>query len=109
MNLLGHGGTTNYLAPLEHQRLESRLGQIERGNESVVSPANDDNSFSRSGHQRVPSPRMAFAAFNPGAPMMPPPGCVADPHIKRLRIGVRYWAHPGTGRRKKSCSSDSSP
>ena len=45
----------------------------------------------------------------PGAPMMPPPGCVADPHIQRLRIGVLYCAQPGTGRAKNSCSSVSSP
>src|SRR5579871_449017 len=40
---------------------------------------------------------------------MPPPGCVAEPHMYRFLIGVRYWAHPGTGRKKKSCSSESSP
>ena len=29
--------------------------------------------------------------------MMPPPGCVADPHMYRLRIGVLYCAQPGAG------------
>src|ERR1700675_4716268 len=41
--------------------------------------------------------------------MMPPPGCVADPHMYRFLIGVRNCAQPGTGRRKKSCSRESSP
>src|SRR5204862_318466 len=54
-------------------------------------------------------PRMRSAQLRPGAPMMPPPGCVAEPHIQRLRTGVLYCAHPGTGRAKNSCSSVSSP
>ena len=54
-------------------------------------------------------PRIRRAQFRPGAPMMPPPGCVADPHIHRFRIGVLYCAQPGAGRRKNSCSSVSSP
>jgi hypothetical protein len=33
----------------------------------------DDNNV---GHLRI-----SIAAFRPGAPMMPPPGWVADPHI----------------------------
>src|SRR6476620_12224992 len=41
--------------------------------------------------------------------MMPPPGCVADPHMYRFLIGVRNCAQPGTGRKKKSCSRESSP
>src|SRR2546430_17499414 len=52
--------------------------------------------------------KIAMAAFLPLAPMIPPPGCVADPHMYRFLIGERYWAHPGAGRRKKSCSSVSS-
>ena len=52
---------------------------------------------------------MRRAALRPGAPMMPPPGCVADPPIHNWRIGVAYCAHPGDGRRKNNCSSDSSP
>src|SRR5688500_12150222 len=59
--------------------------------------------------RELASPRIFLAAFLPGAPMIPPPGCVADPHMYRLRIGVRYRAQPGTGRRKNSCSSVSSP
>ena len=43
------------------------------------------------------------------SPLMPPPGCVAEPHMYKLRIGVRYCAQPGAGRRKKSCSRVSSP
>src|SRR5580700_8095139 len=33
--------------------------------------------------------KMTWLAMRPGAPMMPPPGCVADPHMYRLSIGVR--------------------
>src|SRR6185436_3777134 len=53
--------------------------------------------------------RIRRAQFRAGAPMMPPPGCVADPHIQRFRIGVWYCAQPGTGRAKNSCSSVNSP
>jgi len=53
--------------------------------------------------------RYSSAEIRPGAPMMPPPGCVADPHIQRSRTGVRYRDHPGTGRLKNSCSNESSP
>jgi hypothetical protein len=28
-----------------------------------------------------PAARIRIAAFRPGAPMIPPPGCVAEPHI----------------------------
>ena len=58
---------------------------------------------------RCVSAMIFSAALRPGAPMMPPPGCVAEPHMYRPSTGVRYCAHPGTGRRKNSCSSASSP
>src|SRR5215213_22261 len=58
---------------------------------------------------RCASLMTAHAAFRPGAAMMPPPGCAPEPHRYRPRTGVRYLAHPGAGRRKNSCSSDSSP
>src|SRR5205085_4275780 len=52
---------------------------------------------------------MCMAGNRPGAAIIPPPGCVAEPHMYRFFMGVRYCAHPGTGRKKKSCSSESSP
>ncbi len=57
----------------------------------------------------TPCPRISSAARRPLAPMMPPPGCVPAPHCQYPLIGVRYLAHSGTGRRKKSWCSASSP
>ena len=37
--------------------------------------------------------RIRSAALRPGAPMIPPPGCVADPQMYKLRTGVEYCAH----------------
>jgi hypothetical protein len=34
-------------------------------------------------------PRIVRAAFQPAAPMTPPPGCAAAPHRNRPRMGVR--------------------
>jgi hypothetical protein len=34
--------------------------------------------------ERHDFPSILSAALRPGAPMMPPPGCVADPHIHRF-------------------------
>src|SRR5262249_48169937 len=36
-------------------------------------------------------------AFAPGAPVIPPPGCVPAPQRYRPVIGVRYCAHPRNG------------
>ena len=66
---------TYLFASFEHQCRESRFGEIKRGNQSIVAGADDND------HQLFHSRRIFFAAFNPGAPMMPPPGCVAEPHI----------------------------
>ncbi len=74
-------------AAFEHERLESSFGQIEGGDQTVVSATDDDDvarfgHLASSGHQAAfPSFRISSAARRPGAPMMPPPGCVADPHI----------------------------
>jgi hypothetical protein len=32
---------------------------------------------------------MSRAALAPGAPMIPPPGCTAEPHIQSFGTGVR--------------------
>src|SRR5215468_3113247 len=109
MNLLGDSRAAGHFRTLEYDWCKPRLREIESCDEPVVPTANDDNAFAIVRHQRFHSLRIFCAAFNPGAPMMPPPGCVAEPHMYRLRIGVRYCAHPGTGRRKNNCSSESSP
>ena len=68
----------------ENEGRESRLGEIERGDESVVSAADNDYALAFTRHQIFPrfqSERIFRAAFSPGAPMIPPPGCVAEPHM----------------------------
>ena len=60
--------------------------------------------------RRVPVhfPSIFSAAFFPGAPMMPPPGCVADPHMYRLldrRRVLRPAGHRAAGRRAARASA----
>src|ERR1700730_13884812 len=103
MKLLGDGPATDHFAAFEDQRLEATLGEIKGGDESVVPAANKNYALS-DGHgqwaafdavavesEEPPfhSLRMTWLAMRPLAPMMPPPGCVAEPHIQRLWIGVR--------------------
>ena len=112
MEFVGDRSPADLRAAFEHERLESSLRQIKSGDQPVVTAADDDDIPLAIGrHYAAPltSLRISSAARRPFAPMMPPPGCVADPHMYRFLIGVRYCAHPGTGRRKKSCSSESSP
>src|SRR5208337_5532420 len=111
MEFLRNGAAADYRPAFEHEGLESSFGEIEGGDQPVVSCA-EDNDVALFGHRYfVPLEcfRISSAARRPGAPMMPPPGCVADPHIHRFLIGVLYCAKPGTGRRKNNCSSESSP
>ena len=50
--LLGHAGAADELAPLEDQRLQARLRQVEAGDEAVVAPADDHGVVTvRGGHQ----------------------------------------------------------
>src|SRR5579862_5869513 len=116
MKFISDRGSANLRVALEHERAISGLGQIKCGHQPVVAAANDDNVaplgaflFRHVYAAPLMSLRISSAANRPFAPMMPPPGCVADPHIYKFLIGVRYCAQPGTGRRKKSCSSESSP
>ena len=81
MELFGDRDATNDFTPLEYQRSETGLREIARGHQSVVARSDDDDSRSPAHHQLFHSRRIFFAALRPGAPMMPPPGCVADPHI----------------------------
>ena len=82
MKLLGDRCPSSLRAPFQHQRLESSLGKIEGGNEAVVA-ATDDDDVALLAHYAAPltSLRISSAESLPGAPMMPPPGCVADPHM----------------------------
>ena len=70
-------------APLQQQGPPAGPGQRGGADQAVVAAADDDGVIS--GHQgfrrlmwRSSSTRSA--ASRPGAPMIPPPGCVPDPH-----------------------------
>src|SRR5208282_1538767 len=84
MKLLGDGAATHDFTALQHDRLEPALCQVIRGDQRVVAPA-DKNYFLSDGHGQFAaffhSFRMTWLAMRPFAAMMPPPGCVAEPHI----------------------------
>jgi hypothetical protein len=81
----------------EDDRPPARLREISRRDKPVV-PATDDDRVVRSGPRRRHAalrPRArstSIAAMRPFAPMIPPPGWVAEPHNQRSRIGVRKRA-----------------
>ncbi len=95
IKFLGDGASAHHFAALEDERLERALGQIKSGDESVVSAADENYALSeRHGQwaaldavsvEREDPPfhsfKMTWLAMRPFAPMMPPPGCVAEPHI----------------------------
>src|SRR5262245_38634889 len=83
--------------------LEPRTSNRERSNREPRTTNPNDERSAKPSERRTPNGSLHVlesilnAAFLPDAPMIPPPGCVADPHIHRFRIGVRYCAQPGTG------------
>ena len=90
MKFFGDGGAADYGAALEDERLVAFFREIESGDESVVAAAENDDVALRGHAQLLPvSFRISSAARRPGAPMMPPPGCVAEPHMYNLLMGVR--------------------
>ena len=90
MKFFGDGGAADDGASFQDQRLKAFFREIERRDEGVVSAAeNYDVARWSHGYCFPRSFRISSAARRPGAPMMPPPGCVAEPHIYSLRIGVR--------------------
>ena len=92
MKFLGDRAAADHFAAFENERLEAAFGEIKRGDECVVAAA-DDNYALSDGHGQFLLPfereasvffhsfKMTWLAMRPGAPMMPPPGCVAEPHI----------------------------
>ncbi len=72
---------------LEERHGKAAPGQIRRRHERVV-PATHDDGVWAAAHRRV-SFRTSRAASRPGAPQIPPPGWLPDPHWYRLRTGVR--------------------
>ena len=63
--------------PLEHERLQAAPREHGCRHQAVVAAADEDDVVRSSRAAR----RISSAALRPGAPMMPPPGCVADPHM----------------------------
>ena len=79
---VSNGCAADNCAALEDERLVPRLGKIKRRDEAVVARAeNDDIALRRHGYRVPLSFKISSAARRPGAPMIPPPGWVAEPHI----------------------------
>src|SRR6266403_2794117 len=121
MEFLSDGAAADEFAALENERLEAALGEIESGDERVVTTANENYALSDRHAQffstgegeetatsagglgtrgtawaleedftaferedlelLLQSLRITWLAMRPGAPMIPPPGCVAEPHM----------------------------
>jgi len=97
MKLFRDAGTADNVATLEHERLESSFREIESSDQTIMAGANDDDVVclcqcsesicSVLSGRAAPyslnyvSFKISIAALRPLAPMMPPPGCVADPHM----------------------------
>ena len=72
VNLVSNRGAANAVTRFEHERLRTAAGEEGGRRQPIVASSDQDDV----GHLRI-----SRAAFLPGAPMMPPPGCVAEPHI----------------------------
>ena len=77
--LLARGAAADDMPALEDKRFPAGFGEIESRDQSVMARADDDGVGH--GYFFAVSLMMRMAAFRPGAPMMPPPGCVAEPHM----------------------------
>ncbi len=75
--LAREGGPADRVTTLDQRDAPAGAGQHGGADQAVHAPADDDD---RRAHRRA-SFRMRSAAFLPGAPMMPPPGWVAEPHM----------------------------
>src|SRR5271165_2362467 len=82
------GSAAEAAVRFEHEHRAAAAGKIVCANQAVVSAADHDavefcaRRCARDAHCALPKSRStARAAFAPGAPMTPPPGCVLDPHI----------------------------
>ena len=63
------------MALLDDEDVLARPGEVVRGDEAIRPGADDERVVAH-----LPSFRMRIAARRPEAPMMPPPGCVPEPH-----------------------------
>ncbi len=85
VELLAGGEAPENVAALDEERAAAALGGERRRGQAVVAGADDDDVVVA---HSSPDSRRAPAASCPGAPMMPPPGCVPEPHIQKLSMGV---------------------
>ena len=74
------------LAALDDHDPAARPRELGGADEPVVAAAGDDDVVA---HPRLRDRRCSSAAMRPGAPMRPPPGWAAEPHIHRPWTGVR--------------------
>src|SRR5215510_12070253 len=81
MDFFRYSHTADNVASFKHDRSEAGLRQVKRSDQTIGAAADDDNPSRFLGHQRFHSLKIFFAALIPDAPMMPPPGWVAEPHI----------------------------
>ena len=95
-----HGRSAESHRCFQYQHRAARAREQAGAGQAVVPAADDDAVVPRqTGGNGVHAPALmrrsrstARAAFAPGAPITPPPGCVLEPHRYRPRSGVRYCA-----------------
>jgi hypothetical protein len=93
-NFIGRKEAARTGAALEDEGLQPRLPEVRGRDQAVVAGPDDDRVVSLPGQVQAAflerSERSTCnAARRPEAPMIPPPGCVAEPHIQRFSSGVR--------------------
>ena len=104
IKFLGHGATADHFAAFQDERVETTLGKIESSDKGVVTAADKNHALSERHAQLAAfaavvvagegrdfvqrareasdhSFKMTWLAMRPLAPIMPPPGWVAEPHI----------------------------
>src|SRR5438034_5185802 len=83
MNLFSSCQTSQHFAAFQDECLQSCLRQIARRDESIMTATDNDDVvlFGHLVYSRFQSFSSCKAALRPGAPITPPPGCVAEPHM----------------------------
>jgi hypothetical protein len=90
MKFFSYSGAADDGAAFENERPVAFFRKVKGRYERVVPAAENEDVALRGHAQLLPvSFRISSAARRPGAPMMPPPGCVAEPHMYSFLIGVR--------------------
>ena len=82
MEFFGDGGAADDIAAFENERPVALFREIKGRDQRVVATAENDDVALRRPLSVFPRVFQNFQRRQPpGAPMMPPPGCVAEPHI----------------------------